>query len=222
MDALITSAFGCFMLGLVTTLHPCPLTTNISALSLILGISSTSQQKLRVIVGFCVGFVAALVSLAMVLSFSFVQIHKVSLVLQQMISAFLGPLLILAGMVLTGLISLSRFYKVKSFDRSSWLLRGSPFSSTALGFILAFAFCPATAAVFFGILVPLIVKFDQSFLFSALYGLGALLPLILVFFVVIKGSSLSRKTAWSEKIPMVAGWILIALGIYITLQQLYM
>lgn len=210
------------MLGIVTTLHPCPLTTNISALSLILGISSTSKRRLSVIFGFCTGFVVALVSLAMILSFSLVQIHKISLILQQLISAFLGPLLILAGMVLTGLISLGKFYNVRSFDRSSWLLSGSFYSSAVLGIILALAFCPATASVFFGILIPLIIKFDQPFLFSALYGLGALLPLILVFFVVLKGSSLNGKTAWSKKIPMVAGWILIVLGIYITVLQHYL
>lgn len=221
MDSIISAALGCFTLGLVTTLHPCPLTTNVSAISGILGIATTTGKRALAIIGFSAGFVIALVALAMILSLSIVEIHRVSLVLQQLVSAFLGPLLVLAGMVLTGLISLRRFYRVATFDRTSWLLRGTLLSSVALGFILALAFCPATASVFFGILIPLTIKYDQPLLFPVIYGVGALMPIILIVILVMKKTFIGRKIDWTKKVPVFAGWILIAIGIYITLHQLY-
>ena len=222
MDQIISAAIGCFTLGLITTLHPCPFTTNVSAISALLGIASTTGKKTLVIIGFSAGFVFALVALAVILSLSIVEIHKVSLLLQQLVSAFLGPLLVLTGMVLAGLIRLKRFYRITSFDRASWLLRGSLLSSVTLGFILAMAFCPATASVFFGILIPLTIKYDQPLLFPAIYGMGALIPIILVVFLVIKKSLIDLKRDWTKKIPVIAGWVLIAMGIYITLRQLYL
>ena len=90
-----------------------------------------------------------------------------------------------------------------------------------MGALLALAFCPATAFIFFGIMIPLSVNNGQIILFPVLYAVGALIPLIIISVLINYGFISVFKERWLKKIPRVAGWILILSGIYITLRQLY-
>jgi cytochrome c biogenesis protein CcdA len=90
---------------------------------------------------------------------------------------FLGPVLILVGMILADLLHLNRFYSGKIFlwlKKKQW----SGIYALPMGAILALSFCPATAAIFFGILIPITIQHDQILLFPLIFSLGATLPLI--------------------------------------------
>ncbi|HOC98413.1 MAG TPA: sulfite exporter TauE/SafE family protein, partial [Myxococcota bacterium] len=53
-----------------------------------------------------------------------------------------------------------------------------------LGLVFALTFCPLSAAIFFGSLVPLAVKHESSVMMPAVYGIGTALPVI-VFSVIL-------------------------------------
>jgi cytochrome c-type biogenesis protein len=220
MNELILSAFGCLTLGIMTTLHPCPLTTNIAAISYISGVSQHRSRQVFALVMFSLGYMFALIGIAMVLNFSMVAIPTLSLFLQRVISAFLGPLLILAGMVLSELIKLKKYYKGFSLGRKK-RHGSSVLYSFLIGLMLALAFCPATASLYFGVMIPMSIKSNQIILFPLLYAAGAVLPIVMTSIFINRGLTNMLKDRWIRKVPILAGWILIILGIYITLEQLY-
>lgn len=221
MNEFVLSALGCLSLGIMTTLHPCPLTTNIAAISFISGVSRHKRRQIFAIVNFSLGYMFALLGIALLLNFSMVAIPKLSVFLQSIISAFLGPILILAGMVLTGLINLSRYYKGVQF-RKKQLESRTILYSFLLGMMLALAFCPATASLYFGVMIPLSIKSDQIILFPLLYAAGAVLPIAATSILINSGLTNLLNVFWIRKMPVIAGWILIVIGIYITLAQLYL
>jgi cytochrome c-type biogenesis protein len=221
MSDLIISSLGVFALGLTTTLHPCPLTTNIAAISVITGTSSQRKKYNWTITGFVLGYLLSFVVLALIISNSLVAIPAASVFLQRVVTSFFGPLLIVVGMVLTKMINLNKFYKSISLDKNYWLTSGSFVSSMVLGGILALTFCPATASIFFGVMIPLSVKHEQTIFFPLLFAIGALVPVIGVSILLRRGLAVVVKKRWTTLLPIIAGWILIFIGIYISLEQLY-
>ncbi len=125
-------------------------------------------------------------------------------------------------MVLVKLINLNRFYNNIALSNNYWLTSGSLPASCLLGDILALTFCPATASIFFGIMVPLSVMHGQLWLFPIIYGLGALFPIITISVLVNRGFVKTLNKKWTTQIPQITGWFLILMGIYISLEQLYL
>lgn len=222
MNEILLSAFGVLLLGITTTMHPCPFTTNITAISLISGVSSRKKSVFGTLIGFSGGYLLAYLLLAFIINFSLIAIPSLSQILQRGISAFLGPMLILVGMVLVKLINLNRFYKNIALSKNYWLTGGSLPASFLLGATLALTFCPATASIFFGIMVPLSVMHGQLWLFPIMYGAGALFPIITISVLVNRGLIKTLDKKWATQIPQIAGWFLILMGIYISLEQLYL
>ncbi len=221
MNDLLIPALGIFALGITTTLHPCPLATNISAISLISGISSGKKRHIGAILSFSAGYIIAFVLLAIIINFGLLSIPRLSLILQRIVLSFFGPLLILTGMIQTKLINLDQFYRSISISKNYWITNGSFFSSLILGFLLALTFCPATASIFFGLMIPLSVKHDQSILFPVIYAAGALFPIMTISILIYRGLIQRLSNRWTKQFPKIAGWIIILLGVYITLDQLY-
>ena len=108
-----------------------------------------------------------------------------------------------------------------SLRKNNRLTNGSFISSMVLGALLALTFCPATASIFFGIMLPLSIKYHKEIIFPVIYGFGALLPVVIISIFITQGSMRYFKNKWTEQLPQVFGWALIVFGIYITLEHLY-
>lgn len=220
MNELILSAIGCFSLGIMATIHPCPFTTNIAAISFISGISQHKSKQILAIINFCLGYMFALIGVALIVNYSMIALPRLSIFLQSVITAFLGPIVILAGMVLSGVIHFKGF-NTGLLVGKKFLKNRSVFLSFPAGVMLALAFCPATASLYFGVLLPLSIKTDQIILFPLLYAIGAILPIAATSIFIHRGLTNLLTDRLIRKIPIIAGWVLIAIGIYITLEQLY-
>jgi cytochrome c biogenesis protein CcdA len=95
-----------------------------------------------------------------------------------------------------------------------------------LGFIFALSFCPISAALFFGSLLPLSVKFDSIVMIPAFYGIGTGLPVILFAVLIAFGFQTIGKTfnilAVLEKwVRRSTGIIFIMIGIYFSLVYIF-
>jgi cytochrome c biogenesis protein CcdA len=148
-------------------------------------------------------------------------VAPLSLFLQGTFSNFLGPVLIVTGMILSRLLDLNRYYKNISLTDKLWLINGAFLPSMLLGSILALSFCPSTASIFFGIMLPLAVKNRSTVVFPLMYAAGVLLPLIVLSILIRKGLSGILPEFWIKKLPQIMGWIIIGIGVYITLKELY-
>jgi threonine/homoserine/homoserine lactone efflux protein len=97
--------------------------------------------------------------------------------------------------------------------------------SGLLGIIFALTFCPLSAALFFGSLIPLAVDGKSSVMMPSVYGLGTALPviafsLVMVFSVKSIGKFFAKLTQiekWARKLTAV---VFIGAGIYLLLKNL--
>ena len=220
MSEIIIASGACVLAGIMTTFHPCPLTTNIASVSMLIGWSARRKNRGLTLFFFICGYLFSYLIIAMLLSSGALSIPRISYALQIMVNYFIGPLLVLIGMLLADLLNLNRFYKgqILTYIRSrNW----SGFSAFPFGAMIALSFCPATAAIFFGVLVPLSVDHDKNFLFPLLYALGASIPLITISALMNQGVRFSKNPLLVKYLPKFSGWILIIIGIILSLQRIY-
>ena len=95
-----------------------------------------------------------------------------------------------------------------------------------LGLLFALSFCPVSAALFFGSLIPLAVDHQSSIVMPTVYGVGTALPVIVFAFVIavstrmvgVMFNKLKIIEKWARRIT---GVVFIAVGIYYTLIYIF-
>ncbi len=221
MNEWIIAAASCFGLGMMTTLHPCPVATNLAAISLLNGWFQKKRSLFVITFLFIGGYLSSYLLIGIVLSTGLLNIPTLSFAFQKIITTLLGPLLILVGMLLADLIGRSIQYRGRMLK---WVEgRGSQgFQAFPMGALLALSFCPATAAIFFGLLIPLAIQQGEVVLFPILYALGVSLPLIGLSILIRRGGTKLLNERWQAQIPVFAGWTLILIGIYMTIRNIYL
>lgn len=209
------------MAGLITTAHPCPFTINLAAISMLGGMTSARGKIVMVTIYFICGYVLSFLLLSVALSSGIISVPLLSIILRKYIGLFIGPLLILAGMLQTDLINTSIFHdnKIMKYILSN---NSHEIHALPLGFVIALSFCPATAAIFFGLLIPLAVEYKQNLLFPSIYALGASVPIIVAGILVSGGYSPGKRNRWKKIFPLITGWALIIIGIYISIIRIFL
>jgi cytochrome c biogenesis protein CcdA len=209
------------LLGLITAISPCPLATNIAALAYVS--RRATERRYAIITG-------ALYTLGRMFSYSVIgvliivaglEIPGVATFLQDFGEQVLGPLLIVIGVIM---LTINRMSIGSTGGRLSsigervagWGMMGG----FLLGALFALAFCPYSAVLFFGLLIPLALKSAGGVALPAVYAIGTGLP-VLVFGVLIS-AGVARVSKWLnavtrvEKIIRVAvSIIFIGVGIYL-------
>lgn len=221
MSEIMMASVACVLAGMMTTLHPCPLTTNIASVSMLIGWSARRRKRGLTMIYFICGYLFSYLIVAILVSSGALSVPRISYLLQVMVNYFIGPFLVLIGMLLSDLMNLNRLYKGQILTRirsRNW----SGLSAFPFGAMIALSFCPATAAIFFGILVPLSVDHDKNILFPLLYALGASIPLIIISTLLSQGIRVSKNTLLVRYLPKIAGWILITVGIFLSLKRIYL
>jgi cytochrome c biogenesis protein CcdA len=124
----------------------------------------------------------------------------------------LGPVLIIAGLFLLDILRINISGFTLSSERQQSLARhGGVTGPFALGFLFALSFCPISAALFFGSLIPLSLQTNIGTALPFVYGLGTGLP-VLVFAVGIAFGAQSL-TKWFQKVSRIEYYMRRATGI---------
>jgi len=226
MTEYLIGAGSALWLGILTSISPCPLATNIAAISYIGRKVGNSRQVFLTGLLYTLGRTLAYLGLAFVLVASVLSVPQMSLFLQKYMYLVLGPLLIIVGMFLLGLIQLSMGGSGMSEGLQKRVDAMGVWGALLLGVVFALSFCPTSAALFFGSLVPLSLKVNSSFTLPAIYGVGTALP-VTVFAVLLATSAQSVGKAYNvlAKIEwwarMLTGWIFILVGIYFSLKYVF-
>jgi cytochrome c-type biogenesis protein len=221
-NAFLISAGSALWLGILTSISPCPLATNITAISFIS--KNIESKALSILSGFfyALGRTIAYLGISTIILISIISVPKLSMFLQTKINIFLGPILMLTGLILTGLIKLNIGNNNHS-ERAKKLFRKGPYlGSLLIGFLFALAFCPVSAALFFGSMLPLSIKHQSYFIIPAAYGLGTALPVIGFAILIATGANYLGKifkklTAIEIWMRRITGVIFIIIGIYLTI-----
>jgi cytochrome c biogenesis protein CcdA len=170
-----------FLIGLLASLGPCPLATNISALGYISKDVANPRRVLLTGVLYTLGRTLSYGMLGVALFVAGLQISRVSNGLQTLAEIVLGPLLILVGLVLFDVIrptvSVGGAWMEQLSKRiANWNSAGA----FLLGALFALAFCPYSAALYFGVLMPLAFKSAGGWTFPFSFGIGTSVPVIVI------------------------------------------
>jgi cytochrome c biogenesis protein CcdA len=221
MDATLAVSASAFWLGLLTSVSPCPLAANIAAMSYIGREVGSRRRALVAGLLYTLGRTLAYAALAAILVGGLLSIPEVALFLQKHMNRVLGPLLVVVGLVLLEWIRLPGFGS-RIYDRTGGrLAKAGLVGALPLGAVLALAFCPVSAGLFFGGLVPLALEHRSSLWLPSLYGLGTGLPV--VAFAVLVSAGLAWAGSAFHRLQVVERWarratalVVIAVGLYYT------
>lgn len=226
MNALMIAIGSSLWLGILTSISPCPLATNIAAISYVGRNAGNSGLVLASSALYTLGRVVAYAVLGVLVVASLLSAPGLSIWLQKNMNLFLGPFLILVGMILLGLIELPAL----SGNGLNWartrVEKLGLAGSGLLGILFALSFCPVSAALFFGSLVPLAVANESKMLLPAVYGVGTGIP-VLIFAVMLVfgknsfGKFFGQVTGAEKWLRAITGASVLLVGVYITLQQVY-
>jgi len=215
-------AFGSALwLGILTSISPCPLATNIAAVSFLS--KKIAHPFMVFLSGFAytLGRMVAYAALGWVIINSLLSVPEVAQFLQKYMVNALGPLLVITGLFLLEIITLKLPGVALSHKHHNKLVESGAPGAFILGFIFALAFCPVSAALFFGSLIPLALNSRIGALLPFIYGVGTGLP-VLIFAVVI-ALGVTSMSHWFHKITKleyytrrITGVIFILVGLYYT------
>lgn len=209
-------------LGVLTSISPCPLATNIAAISFIGRRINRPHAVLRSGLLYACGRTLVYIVLAALLVSSLVSAPVVSHALQKYMNKVMGPLLILVGMVLLELIRIptrgTGIGERVGRRAEHWGVWGG----LLLGMVFALAFCPASAALFFGSLVPLSLKCESRIALPLAFGLATAVPVVLFAMAIAAGAdsvgrAFNRVAALERWARTATGLVFVALGVYFSL-----
>lgn len=219
IDTYNIPLLSAFLIGIMTSISPCPLATNITAIAFISKDIKSSKQTLLNGLFYTLGRGISYTLLATLIYFG-LSSFSISSIFQGWEDKALGPVLILIGLIMADVIKInpktnnSKIEKIKL-----WLAQKGYIGSLLLGMLFALAFCPYSGVLFFGVLIPMVLKSSESLLLPPLFALGTGIPVIIFSFILAfsanKISSIFSKVSQAEKIiRKIISAIFIIIGIY--------
>lgn len=212
-------------LGVVTSVSPCPLATNVAATSVLARRVGQRRRALAGAVAYTLGRVAAYGLLALVILAGVSSMPAASSFLRETFLPLVGPILILAGMAVLGWLPLPFDFKAAGAKSAEKLVGWGLLGEFSLGALFALSFCPVSAALFFGSLIPIAVASALPALPVALYGIGTALPVGLIAVALVlsaekAGRTLSKIQQFQRVAVILTGIVLILVGTWLTLTNL--
>jgi len=226
MSGLALAAVSALWFGILTSVSPCPLATNITAISFVGRRTGSTRGVLLSGLLYTIGRALVYTAIGVLLVMSLLSAPTVSLTLQTWMNKLLGPILILAGMVMLGLLRISFRGRGMSQRLQQRVERWGLLGALGLGALFALSFCPVSATLFFGSLLPLAVKHGSGVLLPFIYGIGTAIPVV-IFAIVLAfgarwlGKLFERVTQVERWMRTATGVVFIGVGIYMSLVHVY-
>lgn len=209
-------------LGILTAISPCPLATNIAAVAFVGRQGASPKRALAAGLLYTAGRSIAYVLLGAIAVFAVETLFGVSQFLQGTFYKLLGPLMIAVGLVLLGLVGLKLPWRGPAISEER-VRRGGLWMAPLLGGLFALSFCPVSAAIFFGLLIPLAVQHTSVVTLPGVYGVATGLPVAIFAVAIALGAGRIGRTFEAAKRfehfarPLTA-IVFIAIGIYETMR----
>jgi len=208
-----------FILGLMTAISPCPLATNITATAFI---SKNIASKRKVFLSgvlYSLGRGFSYTAIGLILYFGASKFH-IARFFNQNGEKYLGPLLIIIGLIMLNIIKLNFLGKSNFQEKLSKKFKGKGLlGSFLIGVVFALAFCPYSGALFFGMLIPMTIASVDGLYLPIIFAFGTGLPVILFTYLLAftagkVGVFYNQITKIERVMRTVAGVIFIIIGLY--------
>ena len=208
-----------FILGLMTAISPCPLATNITATAFISKNISSKQKVFLSGLLYSLGRGFSYTTIGLILYFGASKFH-IARFFNQNGEKFLGPLLIIIGLIMLNFIKLNFLGKSSFQEKLSEKFKDKGLlGSFLIGVVFALAFCPYSGALFFGILIPMTITSANGLYLPIIFAFGTGLPVILFTYLLAFtagkiGVFYNRITKIEKVMRIVAGVVFIITGLY--------
>ena len=186
-------------------------------------------------------------ALALLLATTAMSIPAVSLFLQKYMHLVLGPIFLILGMFLVGLITTNLGGASMSEGMQKRVDAMGIWGALLLGVLFAVSFCPTSAVWFFGLLtlmmgseagaitavlakvgisLPETAVPGGTFVLPVIYGVGTAVPVLLVAFLLAysaqsvgKAYHVLGKVEWCAR--QATGWLFVLMGVWFILRYVF-
>lgn len=209
-----------FFIGLMTAISPCPAATNIAAISYISRRIDDSRHTVLVGLIYTLGRMISYVLLSSLIVWIGLSSRTISMFLQRYGEAIIGPLLIALGLLMLDVFKINIPHRGERVVRlQKYVADRGFFGGFLLGFFFALSFCPFSALLFFGMLIPLSLASGDAVLLPSVFAIATGLPVILFSFLLTHGA---RKIgSFVDRMQVIQSWmrrissiIFICVGVY--------
>ncbi|WP_372792778.1 aromatic aminobenezylarsenical efflux permease ArsG family transporter [Lutibacter sp.] len=208
-----------FVLGLMTSISPCPLATNITATAFIS--KNIANKKVVFLSGvvYSLGRAFSYTAIGLILFFGASKFH-IARFFQQNGEKYLGPLLIFVGLIMLNIIRLNFLGKYNFTEKLTEKLKGKGLlGSFLIGVIFALAFCPYSGALYFGMLIPMAISSLDGLYLPIVFAFGTGLPVLLFTYLLAfaagnVGIFYAKITKVEKVMRSIAGIVFVITGIY--------
>ncbi len=183
LDSNTTPWISALVLGIMTAISPCPLATNITAIGFI---SKDISNRNRVFLNgllYTLGRAITYTSIALIIYLGADQ-FRFSGFMQRYGEKFLGPLLIIIGIFMLGIIKINfpglGKLNTRMENKSSWNF----FDAVLLGIVFALAFCPYSGVLYFGMLVPMTVSSASGLYLPVIFAIATGIPVVIFAWIL--------------------------------------
>lgn len=222
METMGTSSIpllAAFFIGLMTAFSPCPLATNITAVAYAAKHVRSPRRALFVASIYTLGRMTMYVVLAALIVWAGVNVQAASFFLQRYGEWLLGPILVIIGLVMLELLRFPLMEGRRLHMMAERFADSSLFGTFLLGAIFALAFCPFSAVLFFGMLVPLAIAGHDPFFIPAIFSIGTGLQVLVLS--VILAYSAGKMGRIVKKINTVENWTRRIVGVVFIIVGVY-
>jgi len=228
-----------FWLGLLTSISPCPLATNIAAISFLGRSVGNTRRVLMSGLLYTLGRMVVYMGLGVLILYMLQAASGggdangaasgISRFLQKYMGVILGPMLILVGMLLLGMLDFTGSLSFGGQGLQDRVAKGGALWSFPLGILFALSFCPVSASLFFGGLIGLSSQHASPLmvpLLPMLFGVGTAVPVIAFAFLIAfasqhVGKTFNALTKFERWFRLVTGIVFVLAGIYYCLTHIY-
>lgn len=210
--------FTALVLGLMTAISPCPLATNITAIGFI---GKDIENRNRVFVNGLVYTLGRAITYTLIALVIFLGADQFSMsgVFQKYGEKIIGPLLILIGLFMLDVlkIKLPGFYKLtqrfgEKGTKNYW-------DVLMLGILFALAFCPYSAVMYFGMLIPITITSPAGLYLPVVFAIATAVPVIIFAWLI--AFTVSKVGVWYNHLKIFEIWfrrfvsiVFIGVGVY--------
>ena len=208
-----------FVLGLMTAISPCPLATNITATAFISKNISSKKKVFLSGIMYSLGRAFSYTLIGLILYFGASKFH-IAKFFQQNGEKYLGPLLIVIGLIMLNIIRLNFLGKSNFTEKlSNKFSDKGVLGSFIIGAIFALAFCPYSGALYFGMLIPMTISSVEGLYLPIVFAIGTGLPVIL--FTYLLAFAAGSIGLFYNKIKVIEKWMRKIAGVVFILTGIY-
>jgi len=218
-DGLGVPLLSALLFGVMGSTSPCQLTTNASALAYVVrGADAGGRGWAVSAAAYLAGkaLVYTLVGAAVILAGQ--RLAQASIPVIVAARKVLGPLMVLLGLHMLGLVRLRFSLGQGLAERIEARAGAGAGGAFLLGTAFSFAFCPTLFLLFFGLTIPLALGSSLGALYPGVFALGTTLPLLVLAGLLTTGAKaagtyLAAARRASTRLRPAAGLVLVLAGL---------